>query len=293
MRVAWTIAWLFAAFILPRTAPADPAKQLSAAKTRYVAGKYRQAVRILKTLIRPLKLKEPRDVIQAYRLLGLCHFFLKVKKSSRWAFEKLLYLEPRFKLDPLLVPPPVVDFFEKIRLEIKEKLDQIILSRKPKKVGLQKVYFERLVKKRSYILNFFPFGVGQLQNGKQLKGYLFLGSQLAMLATNLATYFSLEGLRRPDGYFNEGNLSAAQALRVTQYISFGLFLGLVVWGIIDSLVDYKSEVVVIRKLDQPPANLSPKVGARSLRGTRKGRLLGYIGPLITSRSLQLGIGLRF
>lgn len=292
MQAARLIA-LIVILALPKMAAADPVKRLRAAKTRYVAGKYREAVRILKTLLKPLRLKEPQDMAQAYRLLGLCHFFLNQEKAAQWAFEKLLFLKPRFQLDPLLVPPPVVDFFEKIRQEIKEKLDQIIRSRKPEKLGLQKIYFERQVRKRSYILNFFPFGVGQFQNGKKLKGYLFLGGQLVFLATNLATYFSLESLRRPDGYFNDGQLSTVQALRVTQYVSFGLFLGMVVWGIIDALVDYKSEVIVIRRLTKPPVLTSPLSKTIRRSGVKKQKLVSYVGPILSSNSIQFGIGLRF
>ena len=61
-------------------------------------------------LIEPdLQLSDPLRIARAYEL-GLAAFFLEDKESAQRHFEKLIRVQPEFRLDPVKVPPSAVSF---------------------------------------------------------------------------------------------------------------------------------------------------------------------------------------
>jgi hypothetical protein len=84
------------------------------------------------------------------------------------------------------------------------------------------------------IVSLLPFGIGQFAERRPVPGALFLASQMALLATNLACVAVIYASRRPDGTHENG--ATAEALKWTINISFALLIADIIVGAIDGLL---------------------------------------------------------
>jgi hypothetical protein len=270
---------------------ASPTDDFNRARNAFAFGNYREAIELLQGLLRPLRLRDAERIAEARQLLGVSYYFVKDFRAAEEEFERLLFLKPRHQLDPLLIPPPVIEFFEKVRERIKDRLARLHPEKKEAPSG--PIYIERRVQRRVFLLNLFPFGVGQFQNREVGKGVFFLSAQAGMLATNLVSYALVESRRRPDGRFAPGDESWARGLRVVQIVSLSAFGALVVWGVVDAFLEFRPEVVTERILSSPPGSepVSP-VRAPPARSSRGSHRLQF-SPWVSSTGGGLGLGLVF
>ena len=167
-----------------------------------------RAIEILNPLLYPeVLLDSEGEVVQAHRMLGVAYLFENQTDEARREFRKLLELRPDYRFDPLLDPQRVVDFFNGIVKEEEGAIAAIEARRRQRDAELAarrqreaaRLYPQAapavVYERRSYMVNFFPFGAGQFQNGERGKGMFFLGSEAALgaislgaFATNLALY---------------------------------------------------------------------------------------------------------
>src|SRR5262245_58567588 len=108
------LAATLALAVAPRAHAA--ASQLTEAISDLGAGEYVAAVGKLRAYIDA----GARDLVagaQALRIYGIAWFLTGRAPAARGAFLTWLRLEPRARLDPALVRPEVVAFFEKVRVE--------------------------------------------------------------------------------------------------------------------------------------------------------------------------------
>ena len=256
--------------------PRDPAARVERAEEAFRNSDYE----VLRPLLEPLfesgqTVEPPALEVRARKLLGLALYFEAQQvtdadrrrlllDSAEEQFLELLRKEPDESLNPLLYPASVVELFEAVKKEHAAELDELRAERDESPngsadQGLQTVYIEREVIRRNYAVNFFPFGLGQFQNGEAFKGTFFASTQVAALGLNVASYWMIESLRGADGFFEPGTGQAADQARqwrITQYVGIGVFAGLYAWSIIDALLDYRGAEVDIRTLDEPPPELS-------------------------------------
>jgi len=242
-----------------------PWQLLEKARQSYEYGDFRGVIAFVRAALS--QEMEESLVQDAYMLLGLCSYLLHEYSEAKDAFTSLLLRVPDYRLDPVLVPPNIITFFEELKVALKDRLDPIRARLetqpardKPKtpKARVVEVRYER----HQWAYNFLPFGVGQFQNGHTAKAYGLLGSQAAMLALNLASYLSIITLSDADGYYTKSKADTARGLQVTQYVSAGAFLGLWLYGVIDGLVYYQDEVKV-----GAPQEVSPTLAAPGPRAS--------------------------
>lgn len=256
--------------LLLALALATPDADVKRARDRYEFGAYADAaVAIREALSRSPDLPEP-VAIEAWRILGLAEYQLGNKEAARAAFLRMLSIDPDQVLDPFLVPPPVVDFFDSVRAEAEPELaplrerkkqlkeqdrladearrrllaEELIRSGPPSKVIL--------VQEHIYMLNFLPFGVGQFQNGETTKGIIIAVSQVILGGVNLGAIFvhnaiAQDASRRcsvstPTNCSNppipDSDRALLQNIDIVKYLSAGLFWGVYAYGVADSLVHY-------------------------------------------------------
>ena len=227
--------------------------------------------------------------LEARALLGTGLFFeaggddpeadAALRGAAEAQFLALLRESPDYELDPLAYPTSVVEFFELTKqkhapeLEARRGASQ---DQVPPSAGLTSIYIERVVRRRNWGLNFMPFGVGQFQNGDDIKGTLLGAGQAAALTTNVAAFVWAQSIWRDvGGVFPRdatGSRPGSQAqtvenLEAAMYISLGVFAALYAWSVADGLLLYEEEDVLLRTLDGPPQELLPQSGAWSLGGT--------------------------
>ena len=180
------------------------------------------------------------QLTEAHRLLGIGYFILQNRAKSHEHFLRLLTQNPDFQLDPLYVPPIIIEFFETIREENREMLEAIRAEREKKEEEDQQAEPSVIVRRKNpYYVNFVPFGAGQFQNDEPIKGTLFLSAETLALGLNVTGFFMSKSFEGNDGYYSPGDASAARKWRIVQYSALGAFGALVIGGIIDALVNYE------------------------------------------------------
>jgi hypothetical protein len=258
-----------------------PSAAFERGRTAFERGEYQRAIETLRPLLYPtIRLDTEGQVVQAHRMLGVAHLFERQNDLATQEFRKLLQLRPDYRLDSLLDPPQVVDFFNGVLHDYEGELNRIAarraqaeLEERRQREALERArngptVVEKRLLRHSFTINFVPFGAGQFQNGHRRKGWAFLvtESTLALvsvgaLATNLAVY----GFRphraclaatevtlpcQPD--YKEENRS--RAITRIQVVSGGLFFAVAAWGIADAILHFKPETPVSGSDAPPPAS---------------------------------------
>lgn len=195
---------------------ASTADALAAAQDALADGDY---ARVL-DLARPIAGPSKADRAEAQRLIGLAEFFLGDLDAAETAFLAYLELDLDGRLDPALVPPEAVTFFEDVRSRHAAKLRAM-----------------RPRQKRYRILNVVPVA-GQIQNGETTKGLVIGGLEVALAATHVTTYLVLRSWCKRDGFTCESDggdvPDTARRLRLANYLSGAALLGVYVYGVWDA-----------------------------------------------------------
>jgi len=249
---------------------ATPEADVKRARDRYEFGAYADAAGAARELLaRNPVLPEP-IALEAWRILGLAEYQLGDKPAAREAFIHLLSIDPDQTLDPFLVPPPIVEFFDQVRAQaepelapLRERKRQLREQERLAEEARRRLLAEEqvrsgppskvvVVEEHIYMLNFLPFGVGQFQNGDTTKGIIIAVAQVVFGAVNLGAIFAHNAIaddssRRcsvstPTNCSNppipDSDRALLNNIDVVKYVSAGLFWGTYVYGVADSLVHY-------------------------------------------------------
>jgi tetratricopeptide (TPR) repeat protein len=259
-----------------RTARADEITEYQFALNAYDTGDYKAAIeRFNKLLARDPQITNTALLVEIHKYLGASYMFTGQADEARKQFRELLKLEPKYELDSVLFPMEVLDEFLKVKKEMENELKQIEASKKKKLQELEQkrkklkenwnkvmqgvkhpTYVRQNVKKNRLLLAFIPFGVGQFQNGHPVKGWLFFSFETALLASTVITftltdyYFS-----RIENDNDSQYLSRAEQLQHATTVTFWLFIGAIVAGIVDALVFFRWKKVTyetVKEEDIPP-----------------------------------------
>jgi hypothetical protein len=216
--------------------------------------------------------------VQAHRMLGVASLFENDPEGAHREFRKLLELRPDYRFDPLLDPPRVVDFFNLVVKDEEAELAVIEAKRRRREQELaarhqreaERLRTQQAIVLRydhhSYAVNLIPFGAGQFQNGQRRKGWLFFGAEAALGGVSLGAFvtnFALFGIaphrrclamqpidanglpqRCPDDKIDRADEHLSTNLLRTQVITGGLFFAAAIWGVVDALRHYESDVLI-------------------------------------------------
>jgi hypothetical protein len=258
------------ALVISALALAGPSEEFERGRTAYLRGEYQRAIKTLHPLLYPdLRLESEEEVVQAHRLLGVSYLFEHQPDQARAEFRKLLELAPDFRFDALLDPPRVVEFFDEVVRQQQSELGDVdarLKKREAEAARRSERVVERRIERRSFSVNFIPFGAGQFQNQQRRKGWAFLGVEAALAATSVSAFvanFALYGVRpfrpcldlvtpRLDGRSGEcpneridhTDENRSRNLTRVQVASGGLFFAVAIWGVIDAIRNFQGEAIV-------------------------------------------------
>lgn len=222
MRVGAKWAWIALALVCgsspalsqPGGGGADP--EIARAKTDFQYGNYAEALKRASERIDRGNLSDA-ELIELHKYAGLSAFYLKQKPEAQRHLWALLQLEPDYSLDPFVVPPPAIAFFDALRKERAGQLDQIREERRRRAERIretqererarveaeqQRRQLEELarqaarVRPQNLAVNFLPFGAGQFQQGRTNVGIIFAATEGVLALTSIAAYFAYDSLLR-------------------------------------------------------------------------------------------------
>lgn len=207
-----------------QTAADDPAATLAAAQDALAAGDYDRAAQ-LAGAVASREQAAKTDFAEAHRLLGLAWFFLGDHARAEAELLAYLRLDLDGRLDPSLVPPEAVTFFEDVRSRHAAELRKL-----------------RPRQRRYAILNLVPPG-GQIQNREHGKAWTVGGLEVALAATHLTTYFLLRSwCGRADFTCTDGDVDVtdkARKVRTVNYAAGIALIGVYVYGVLDGYRGYR------------------------------------------------------
>jgi len=223
--------------------------------------------------IRQLLAKNPQlpdaDAVEAYRILGVAEYNLGDQDLARSAFVNLLARDPDYALDPFLVPPAIVEFFDRVKRENEPSLGPLRARKREAKEqerladeARRKLLAEEQaragpptkiirVQERLYIINWMPLGAGQFQNGQPSKGTAIAAGQVGAALVNITAILlhnqiatdrlrscvsGQPGCSRPP--YSDADRQLLQGIDAVKYGSAALFWGLYAWGVWDAHRNY-------------------------------------------------------
>jgi hypothetical protein len=271
-------ALALAAALSPAAALAQP-DLLRQARNYFEFGKYADAIRLVTELNENGQLAESRELVEAYQILGLSHFYLgsapgaspaeagRHRAEARSAFVKLLSTDPDYKLDPLLVPPLALEELERVRKDNEPTLaeirrrrlaaaEEMRLGEEARKRLLQEderkrresqlpvqVRVER-VEKHSFLSTLLPFGGAQFEQGRSTAGALFAAGQGVTIFASILSYTQVQDRIESNGKVQPAHLTVAQHWRVVNWVSFGATVATYLGGVADAVVHFQEERVL-------------------------------------------------
>lgn len=251
--------------LLLTLALAAPDANLKRAHDRFEFGAWADAAASVRAWLSEHPEPSGPDAIDAFRILGISEFQLGDMPQARQAFVSLLSQDPDYTLDPFLVPPPVVEFFERVKKEneaalvpLRERKRALAEQQRLADEARRRLIAEEQartgpptkvikVEERHYAFNWMPFGAGQFQNGHKAKGTAIAAAQLAFGATNLAAIIihnqivddrsrrcspSQQGCSRPP--LTDSDRDLLERIDIVKYASAALFWAVYGFGVYDA-----------------------------------------------------------
>jgi hypothetical protein len=239
--------------------------ELKRAKDRFEFGAYADAAGALRQLLGGDPDLSDAEAVDAYRMLGIAEYHLGDLPQARAAFVNLLSHDPEYALDPFLVPPPIVEFFDRVKKEhepalaplrerrralreqqrLADEAKRRLLTEEQARTGPPTKIVR--VQERLYLFNWMPLGAGQFQNGDRAKGTAIAAGQVALGAINIASIIvhnnlaqdpsrscisGQPGCSRPP--YSDSDRRLLSRVDAVKYASAALFWGLYAWGVWDA-----------------------------------------------------------
>jgi hypothetical protein len=274
--------------LLLALALAAPRADLKRARDRFEFGAWADAAGTIRAWMAEHPEATGPDAVEALRMLGISEYHLGDLNQARSAFVALLSLEPDYALDPFLVPPPVVEFFDRVKREHEPQLAplrerkraaeeqarlaeearrKLILEEQARTGPPTKVI---RVQERIYLFNWMPFGAGQFQNGQRAKGTIIAATQLALAGLNLGAILvhnriaddrsrrcspsQTSGCSRPP--FTDADRTLLFRVDLAKYVAAAAFWGVYGFGVYDAHKYYVPRV----ETEIGPSRAGVKVG---------------------------------
>jgi tetratricopeptide (TPR) repeat protein len=230
--------------LAPPTLAADtPAAELARARTSFRENAFAAALPLLNYLLYPTpRLARVEDLVEAHLLYGACSYEVGDRTTARREFEEALYLQADLELDTVLYSTGAVKFFEDTRAAINERSR---LEDERRRMLEERDRYQQLlaslvvVEKRSYYINFIPFGAGQFQNRQRTKGLAFAVSQGLTGAASAGIWLYLVGSYGLSGQVPREDAVGVRRLQQIEIVSGTACIVLIAWGIVDSLIYYQ------------------------------------------------------
>jgi hypothetical protein len=234
---------------LAAPARADNAGSLAAAEDAIAAGDYDRAAELAGAVV-ATEGAAKADFAEAHRLLGLAHYFRGNTVIAEEEFLAYLKLDLDGRLDPSVVPPEAIAFFEDVRARHAAELRRL-----------------RPRQRRYAWLNLLPPG-GQIQNKQYSKAWVIGGAEVALAATHLTTFFMLRSwCSDNDNTCTSGGTDIpdrARKVRTVNYLSGAALIGVYVYGVIDG---FRGSRRARRERAQPIVTAAPAEGGGIVVGT--------------------------
>jgi tetratricopeptide (TPR) repeat protein len=278
-------------------ASASPAEDLDRARFSFREHDYESAMKLATYLLYPAeKLAAPADLVEAHVILGASSFETGHNAEARAEFEKALQIQPEKSLTDLLFSEGAVRLFDQTKADIvaRDQRDAQLRALAEERKRLEEFRKSLVfVEKRSFVINFAPFGAGQFQNKQPTRGLLFALGQGITGATSAGVFLYLAGKYGLTANVPLEEGAGARQLQQIEIASGIAFFAIYAWGVVDALLHYRPSVQIegddslLQQLHEVPDKTRPPAPPPPTRKTFLDRL--HVGPMISRDSVGIGL----
>jgi hypothetical protein len=193
------------------------------------------------------KLALPGDLVEAHVILGASNFETGHRAEAKTEFERALQIQPDKSLTDLLFSEGAIRLFDEIKADMEARAERDAQLRRlaDERERIRK-YKESLVvvERRSFGVNFVPFGAGQFQNKQRVRGVLFAAGEGLTGGVSLGVFLYLAGKY---GLNAQVPVLDGPGVRQLQQIEVGTgiaFFAIYAWGVVDALLHYQPRVQI-------------------------------------------------
>jgi tetratricopeptide (TPR) repeat protein len=286
------------------TAAASPRQELEQARQSFRQHDYNSARKLATYLLYPdEKLGMPDDLVEAHVILGASSFETGHNAEARNEFEKALQIQPDKSLTDLLFSEGAIRLFDqtKAEIQVREQRDSQLRALAEERERLDRYKKSLLVvEKRSFVINFAPFGAGQFQNKQLTRGLLFAAGQGVTGATSAGIFLYLAGKYGLTANIDRTESGRALRLQQIEVASGVAFFAVYAWSVVDALLNYKPSVRIegddslLQQLrDLPPDKARPAAPSPAPPPPPRKTLLDrlHVSPMISRDSAGIGLTL--
>ena len=291
------IAWLavaIACLAAAGRAAASPAQDLERARQAFREHDYDSARKLATFLLYPdEKLALPADLVEAHVILGASDFETGHRAEAKLEFEKALQIQPDKALTDLLFSEGAIRLFDETKADIAARAERDARLREiaDERERIRK-YKESLVvvERRSFGVNFVPFGAGQFQNKQPVRGVLFAAGQGVTGGISVGIFLYLAGKYGFNATVPVADVPGARQLQQIEIGTGIAFYALYVWGVVDALRNYKPRVQIEGDdslLPPLPPGQTPETKKRPARTSLLDRL--HVAPMLAPDGAGIGL----
>lgn len=279
---------------LASPASASPTQDLDRARQSFREHDYDSARKLATFLLYPdEKLAQPVDLVEAHVILGASDFETGHRAEAKIEFEKALQIQPEKVLTDMLFSEGAIRLFDETKADIEARARRDAELRKiaDEQERIRK-YRESLVvvERRSFGVNFVPFGAGQFQNKQPTRGILFAVGEGITAGISASVFVYLAGKYGFNAAVPTTEVPGARQLQQIEIAAGAAFYALYAWGVVDSLLHYKPRVQVEGDDSLlPPVPAGGGADAPKPRPKSSARQRLHLGPIVAPSGAGIGL----
>lgn len=230
------------------SAGASPTQDLEQARQAFRGHDYNQARMLATFLLYPdEKIAQPVDLVEAHVILGASDFETGHRAEAKLEFEKALQIQPDKVLTDMLFSEGAIRLFDETKadIEARTRRDDELRKIADERERIRK-YRESLVvvERRSFGVNFMPFGAGQFQNKQPVRGILFAAGETLTVGISAGIYAYLAGKYGLKATVPVADVPGVLRLQQIEVGTGIAFFALYAGGVVDALLHYKPRVQI-------------------------------------------------
>lgn len=276
------------------SAAASPSQELVQARQAFREHDYDSAAKLTTYLLYPdERLAAPVDLVEAHVILGASNFESGRRAEAKREFEKALQIQPEKVLTDMLFSEGAIRLFDETKADIE--------ARARRDAELRKIADERerirryreslvVVERRSFSVNFVPFGAGQFQNKQPTRGLLFAASEGLTGGASVGIFVYLAGkYGLSNAPVPTPDIPTVRGLEQIEVGAGIAFFAIYAWGVVDALLHYKPRVQIEGddSLLPPPSTDAPDTRKRPGRTSLLDRI--HLAPIATPGGAGIGL----
>ncbi|MEE9432200.1 MAG: hypothetical protein V3V16_14210, partial [Melioribacteraceae bacterium] len=197
---------------------------------KYESFEYEKVISLSKKVFNSGEKLERSDSRSVFTMLAVSYFSISQKDSARSEFVKILQMDKNHKLNPQIISPKIISYFEQIKNDFKIIFKNVPIKKEPPKNILvsepEQITNEKSIVQTSLSRSLLLPGMGHLYLGNKTKGWLLTTASTLTLGSMI--YFIIETNNKEALYLSETNLELVKQKYSTYDTSYKIRNSLII-----------------------------------------------------------------